>query len=140
MERPGAKPSASNAPDRASNAPDRATGDQGQAPGSDADVTARLEASLAGWRSVSRLIEQGLGPEDLVDRALGDMPHRVLEKRPLRFFCRCTRERALDLLASLKPADLAEIIADGQGAELSCQFCRETYRFAPEELARLARP
>lgn len=98
----------------------------------------RLEATIGGIRSVSRLIEEGLQPEDLVGRVLADLPFRLHEARPLRFRCRCTRDRAADTLASLRREDLDEIIASGEGVELVCQFCSETYRFTPEELRGLA--
>lgn len=97
-------------------------------------ILGKLEEALAQFRSVSHLIEEGLGPEDLVERALGALPYRIHGRRVLRFQCYCTRERARGLLMSLSPADLAEIREAGQGAELVCQFCSEAYRFDPREL------
>ena len=94
----------------------------------------RLETTIGGMKSVSRLIEAGLRPEDLVARVLGDLPYTIHEARPLRFQCRCSRERAAGTLAALRREELDEIVASGEGAELICQFCGEAYRFRPEEL------
>ncbi len=105
-----------------------------------AALVERLEAGIGGMKSVSRLVEQGLRPEDLVRKVLGDIPHAIHEVRPLRFACRCSRERAAGTLAALKPDDLAEIVASGEGAELVCQFCGDAYRFTPDELGTPDRP
>jgi molecular chaperone Hsp33 len=114
----------------------------GDRPRRDADqaaVARRLEETIGGIKSVSRLIEKGLRPEDLVRRVLdgSGVPHTVHEARPLRFQCRCSRERAIRTLASLRREDLDEIIASGEGARLVCHFCGEAYRFTGEELKEL---
>ncbi len=101
------------------------------------EMVERLETTIGGIASVSRLIERGLRPEDLVDRVLDGLPHKVHEARPLRFQCRCSRTRAADILAGLRGEDFDEIVALGEGVELVCQFCGATYRFTPEELPRL---
>ncbi len=101
------------------------------------DLAGSLEARVGNITSVSRLIEQGLRPEDLVRRILADVPHTIHEARSLRFVCRCSRERAFGSIAALKRADLEEIIADAKGAELVCRFCGEAYRFTPQELSEL---
>jgi molecular chaperone Hsp33 len=79
--------------------------------------------------------------EDLVGalfaRRLGRI--RVLDRRPVRFFCPCSRPRASDSLAMLGGADLsAMILADGK-AEVICNFCRAHYDFDETELERIRR-
>ncbi len=114
-------------------------GDRPRRDGDQAAVARRLEETIGGIKSVSRLIEKGLRPEDLVRRVLdgSGVPHTVHEARPLRFQCRCSRERAIRTLASLRREDLDEIIASGEGARLVCHFCGEAYRFTGEELKEL---
>lgn len=104
-----------------------------------AAVARRLEETIGGIKSVSRLIEKGLRPEDLVGRVLdgSGVPHTVHEARPLRFQCRCSRERAIRTLASLGREDLDEIIASGEGSRLVCHFCGEAYRLTGEEVRGL---
>src|SRR5262245_54060248 len=53
---------------------------------------------------------------------LGDI--RVLDRRPVRFFCPCSRSRAGDSLAILGPSDLSAMILDDGKAEVICNFCR----------------
>ncbi|MCL6581834.1 MAG: Hsp33 family molecular chaperone HslO [Firmicutes bacterium] len=121
-------------------APDRSAEPGAAADEPDLDEkVGRLEAAVGRLESVSRLIDQGLGPEDLVGRVLGDLPHRVLERRDLRFRCRCSRRKARELLLSLGREELSRLAA-AEGAELTCHFCRRTYRFSGDELEALAGP
>lgn len=108
------------------------------ASGNSAATTARLEASLGRMASVSRVIEEGLGPEELAGRVLAGLPHRVLAKRRLRFRCRCSRDKAQSLLAGIAPGELKELRASGEGAELTCRFCGEVYRFSAADVEEAA--
>src|SRR5205814_1563760 len=60
---------------------------------------------------------------------------RTLDVRPVRFFCPCSRERAVGALALLGKAELGSLLEEDGGATVECQFCRESYRFAPGDVA-----
>ena len=64
---------------------------------------------------------------------------RVLDRRPARFFCPCSRPRAGDSLAMLGDADLSAMILDDGKAEVICNFCRARYEFDDAELERIRR-
>jgi molecular chaperone Hsp33 len=64
---------------------------------------------------------------------------RVLDRRPVRFFCPCSRERAGASLAMLGPADLSAMILDDGKAEVTCNFCRARYEFDDKALEQLRR-
>jgi len=64
---------------------------------------------------------------------------RLLDRRPARFFCPCSRERAGDSLAILGEADLSAMILDDGKAEVICNFCRARYDFDDAELERIRR-
>jgi molecular chaperone Hsp33 len=67
-------------------------------------------------------------PAELAHAALGaDEPIEALDRRPVRFFCPCTAERAASSLALLALAELDEMIVRGQPAEVHCDFCRARY-------------
>ena len=68
---------------------------------------------------------------------LGDV--RVLDRRPARFFCPCSRPRAGVSLAMLGEADLAAMILDDGKAEVICNFYRARYAFDEAELERIRR-
>ena len=64
---------------------------------------------------------------------------RVLDRRPARFFCPCSRARAGVSLAMLGEADLSAMILDDGKAEVICNFCRARYAFDDKELELIRR-
>lgn len=94
----------------------------------------QLEVNVRALGAVSMAVEQGLSPEALLGTILAGIDHRVLERRELHFACRCNRERALDSLMLVDPDGLDDIINTDKGAELTCHFCGEVYRFTEDEL------
>jgi molecular chaperone Hsp33 len=103
-------------------------------PGAPEETVARLESNIAGIRGVSHLIEEG-GAEHVVEKVLAGLDREVKEVRPLRYRCRCSRERLLDHLSLLPVDDRDYLRADDGAIEADCAFCGSRYRFAPEDLA-----
>jgi len=90
----------------------------------------------AGVAATGRLAE----PADLVRALFGEQPTdqtgdlRVLDRRPVRFHCPCSRERALATLALLGDAELGDMIATDGRADVTCDFCRREHQFSVEDL------
>ena len=59
---------------------------------------------------------------------------KVLAKEEVAFSCDCSKEKYSRILATLKPEQLKEMIAEDHGAELVCRFCKEKYHFTENEL------
>ena len=106
-------------------------------PGTEENTITRIEERLKQIPPVSRMIERGLSPEQLLEQLLGDGGVRVLETMPVSFVCRCSRERIADALISLGPEEIQDIIDKEGQAEASCHFCNETYHFDKAELEQL---
>ena len=70
-------------------------------------------------------------------REAGEVLADEQAEQPVEFFCPCTRERSRGALALLGAEELADMIEKDNGAELTCHFCGEVYRFSGEELAAL---
>jgi molecular chaperone Hsp33 len=64
---------------------------------------------------------------------------KVLDARPLRFACPCSRERASATLALVGAAELVGMVEEDGGATVTCEFCRETYRFSKDEIGEILR-
>jgi len=77
------------------------------------------------------LIAQVLGP------TLGHV--QLLNVRPVRFHCPCSRSRAGASLSLLGQAELAEMILDDGRAEVTCNFCGSRYEFTEAELETIRR-
>ena len=109
----------------------------------EASIEVALARGLFADGALARVVAAGLPPSgDELLRAvfagrLGAI--RVLDRRPARFFCPCSRERAGDSLAILGDADLSAMILDDGKAEVICNFCRARYAFDEAELERIRR-
>jgi molecular chaperone Hsp33 len=110
-------------------------------PGSDAiPFIERISSELrAGALARALLLPEPPDAETLVRRVLGDEAEDllVLDTRPVRFFCPCTKERAAGALGMLGERELEDMAAKDQGAEVTCDFCRARHRFNREELEKI---
>lgn len=96
-----------------------------------------------GWDRCSALFDT-LGGTELattpVETLLWRLFHeegvRLLDRRPLRFGCSCSRERVADMLRSLGHDEARAALVDGQ-AEIHCDFCGRAYRFQAEQIEDL---
>ncbi|MEX0587798.1 MAG: Hsp33 family molecular chaperone HslO [Cyanobium sp.] len=61
----------------------------------------------------------------------------VAASTPVRFHCRCSRERSVGALKLLGRDELSEMLAEDGRAELTCHFCSSSYEVQADELAGL---
>jgi molecular chaperone Hsp33 len=83
-------------------------------------------------------ILQAGAPEALLGRLFGDIPYTRLEAHDLFFRCGCTREKVERALLSFTSNELADMIENDGGAEVTCEFCRQAYSFDTTDLNRLS--
>lgn len=103
-------------------------------PGAPEAVVARLESNLARMPGVSWLLEEG-GVERVLDAVLEGLDRELKETGPLRYRCRCSRERLRRHLVLLSVED-RDYLAEEDGAiEADCVFCGNHYRFTARDLA-----
>lgn len=86
-------------------------------------------------KPVSTLIDEGNDLEMIIKKYFPDA--QILDHRDIRFHCSCSREHFKDALATLKDSDLQEMIEDGKGAEIRCQYCNTYYNFDTEDLKQV---
>ncbi|OAG27318.1 Hsp33 family molecular chaperone HslO [Thermodesulfatator autotrophicus] len=85
----------------------------------------------------SLLREEKLNPEEILYRIFGKDNVEILEKRPLAYRCRCSRERVERALVALGPKEIEELIKKNEPARITCDFCNQEYIFTIEELEKL---
>jgi molecular chaperone Hsp33 len=83
---------------------------------------------------LSQLLTAGQTPEMIAARLLADLPYEILEIRPLRFECTCSRRRIESVLLSLGRGELARLASEQEDTEITCEFCTENYHFTSVEL------
>ncbi|MCS7234531.1 MAG: Hsp33 family molecular chaperone HslO [Armatimonadota bacterium] len=105
-------------------------------PGADPQVLDDLEAHVRSLPPVTQLVGQGLSSADLARAALGSLQARIVEERPVRYRCTCSRERVEGVLMLLGAEEVESLLGEGR-AEVRCRFCGETYVLRREALQEI---
>ena len=103
-------------------------------PGCDDEVITEIERRLSSIEPISKMIEKGYTPEQILEAVLGKENVKFLETMPVQFKCQCSKERFGAAIKSLGIQDLQEMIDEDGGAEAVCHFCLEKYQFTDTEL------
>lgn len=94
------------------------------------------------WRRLSllvdtladdELIDPALSSERLAYRLFNEDGVRVFHRHDFKFACRCSRQRAENILKSYGRAGLADLVVDNR-LSMTCEFCAATYDFDPDSL------
>lgn len=94
----------------------------------------KLEEALSKVSSVTAMLEEGLTPEGILERLLGDLDLEILDTMPVQFHCDCSKQKVEDALILLDKNEINSIIEDGQPIEVMCHFCNTAYNFSIDEL------
>jgi len=107
------------------------------------NVRARFRAGLLTSALLKVAAEENPGDlvEAISDATLGEyaIALNILDERPVRFHCPCSRERAASSIGLLGEADLATMIQEDGEAEVTCDFCRTQYQFSDVDLEEIRR-
>jgi molecular chaperone Hsp33 len=87
--------------------------------------------------SVTEFLRQGRTPEDLLAGIFSGITYHILRKRDLFLRCACSRERVERILMALGIGELQRMIAERNGTDVTCEFCRTRYHFNRMELEDL---
>ena len=108
-------------------------------PDADDEVIDRLEKSINSITSVTDMLENGMGPEDILEYIIKDGSVEILEKIPVQYYCNCSKDRVSRVISSLGRSGLQEMIEEGSPVEVNCHFCNSHYVFDMEDLKKLIR-
>lgn len=106
-------------------------------PGADEDIVAKLERAIASFPAISTLIQAGDTPEQILQKLFIGEEVNFLDTMPIRFQCKCSKERILNAIQGLGEAEINAMIEEDHGAEATCHFCNEVYQVTEAELKEL---
>ena len=106
-------------------------------PGAPEETIDALERGIQRAGAVTKMLEAGLTPEDILGQVAGDLGIVFLETQEVEYKCYCSRDRVTQALISLGRKELTEIMEEGKTFPVECQFCDELYRFTPEDIAQI---
>ncbi|MED4830413.1 Hsp33 family molecular chaperone HslO [Bacillus atrophaeus] len=105
-------------------------------PGTDEETITKIEQRLSQVEPISKLIQKGLTPEEVLEEVLGEKPD-ILETMSVKFHCPCSKERFTTAILGLGKKEIQDMIEEDGQAEAECHFCNEKYLFTKEELEEL---
>lgn len=107
-------------------------------PGVDEAERDRVMDNIASLPPLSSLLREG-GPQKLLELLFDSVAYTCLETREVFFRCGCGREKVERALLSLGGAELRDMGTTEGEARVTCEFCRQGYRFDGDELEKLAK-
>jgi molecular chaperone Hsp33 len=96
-------------------------------PDADDVLAERLAERLGSLPPTTTLLRQGHSPEAVIERLLEGFPYQTLGKTPVSFACTCSQEQTLSLLRTLGAAELDSLIKEANGAEVTCEYCKQVH-------------
>ena len=106
-------------------------------PGAPDEVIDALEAGIQRAGAVTKMLEEGLTPEDILGQVCGSLGVVFMETTEVEYKCYCNRERVTSALISLGRKELQEIVEEGKTFPIECQFCDEIYEFTTDDIRKL---
>lgn len=103
-------------------------------PFADEKAISQLEENLAGIRSITALLEQGMGAEEIAMLLMKGLEPNLLDESTPAYRCDCSRERTEKMLAALDDNALREMADEMPEIEVCCHFCNNKYVFTPHEI------
>lgn len=102
----------------------------------DAEENWRRVVTLASSVTAAELLDDRIGPADILYRLFHEDGVRVYRSRPLKHACRCSRAKVERTLGSFPQAEIESFAVEGV-VEVTCEFCGTRYRYDGAALARL---
>ncbi len=104
--------------------------------GHDATAFGEIERRFAAG-DVMDALRRRSAPESLVDAIAVGAAVRIEDRSELRFRCRCSHEKVVDMMRTLPVDELEELATNEEPASVTCNFCNVTYEIDSAALRRL---
>ena len=106
-------------------------------PGAPDEVIDALEAGIQRAGAVTKMLEAGMTPEDILGQVCGELGVVFMETTEVAYKCYCSRDRVTAALISLGRKELEEIAEEEKTFPVECQFCDTIYEFTPEDVREI---
>lgn len=98
------------------------------------EVIDKLEKKISEISSITKLLDDDMSPEQILDHILGEFGLEILDTMPTQFYCNCDKERVEKAIVSIGKDDIQDMINDNEPIEVNCHFCNTHYNFTVDEL------
>ncbi len=101
------------------------------------DTIDKVEECLKGLESITKMLADGMTPEEICRHVLKGFDLEVLDTSNPEYKCNCSKERTEKALLTLGREELLDMANDPQ-TEVACHFCDKKYVFTPDEIRDMA--
>jgi molecular chaperone Hsp33 len=84
--------------------------------------------------SDGEILSPVLASSDVLFRLFHEEGVRIYSPTHIRFKCRCTRARVVDILRTIPRPEIEDICKKEGHVAITCEFCSEEYRFGADDL------
>ena len=106
-------------------------------PPADEALIAGIEQKIKSLASVTEMLQTGKTPADILAILFATIPHRMTTNTVLVYRCSCNREKMRQAVFTLGNSEINALLETESGIEVQCEFCRDSYRFAREDLEKM---
>lgn len=108
-------------------------------PGGDRSALERFREQLGAGHGFARAVQESGdgGARQLLQRLFVGEELEPTVRSPVKFACRCSRERVLNALGALGKKDLGEMLQQDGKASVTCDFCSTHYEVDGDALRQL---
>ncbi len=107
-------------------------------PGVDDESIDKLENNINALEPVSKMLADGMTPEDIAFKVLDGFAPQVLDTFNASYKCDCSKERVERALISIGRDELLKMADEQPETSVECHFCDKVYKFTPDDLRKLA--
>ena len=108
-------------------------------PGATDEEIDRLEANINKMEPVSKMIEKGMTPEQIIEKALEGFNPNLLDESKVEYRCDCSREKIEKALISVGKEELLKMADEQEDTTVECHFCNRKEHFTSKQLRELAK-
>ncbi len=105
-------------------------------PNTPEETIKKLEKNLSEINSVSRLIDGGANPEELLDKVLKGFSYNITQTQEIEYKCNCSKEKGLEIVNTLSAEEIKESINEDGYVEVTCHYCNEKYKYEEDYIKK----
>src|SRR5699024_12828441 len=106
-------------------------------PGATEEMIQQLEADINNFPAISKLIEEGKSPEEILQTLFEGEEINLLETIPIRFSCDCSKERIETPIKASGVAEIQDLIEKYNGEDAKCNICHTVYTYHTADMYKL---
>lgn len=106
-------------------------------PYADESVIDVIEKNMVNIKSVSKMLDAGMSPQEISLKVLEGTTPNLLDEREVLYKCDCDRARTERILMSLGTKEIENMINEGKPINVECHFCNSKHTFDIDDLKRI---